>query len=778
MPLTLPTLDDRRYQDLLDEALARIPVHNPEWTNFNPSDPGVTLIELFAFLTETLLYRCNQVPERNRRKFLSLLGIPLQPASPARGLVTFAAPPSSSQVLTVPDATPLAAGKVPFEVDLGLQVLPVEGRSYLKRAVPLADPRQTDYYTQLYLSHLGQPPIAQPVVYETIPLDGRGEQGVDLAQDSVDGAIWLALLSPAPPAAPLHDPAQARRVLRGTTLSLGVLTAADEPSVDLLPGEAGRSETTVPWEFHVLAGRVGGSGPDQRQPRYQRLEALWNGNPLGGAGIAQIRLPATELQPLDDLEPLEAGVGHFPPALDDTSLEARLVAWLRVSPGPSTAGRVAAGMSPRVLWVGINAAPVTQRQRVTGEFLTPGTGEPDQSRELAHPQVLPDSIELEVIAPPPETGAPRRWKLTDDLSTAAPEVAVPNARVSPGAQAVLGVSSEVFSLDSEAGVIRCGNGLRGSRFPRQHLLRASYAYSVGSAGNVGPGTINQVLPPPTHPADLSSQQVIKLQVTNPFRTWGGADAERVAEGERQITQHLRHRDRLVSADDFVTITRRTPGVRLGRVDVLPTFHPDLDQAEPGDAAGVVTLMVIPRHDPRQPQAPEPDQAFLRTVAAYLEPRRLVTTELCLRGPVYRPLWVSVGFDPLPGVSVATVTEAIRTRLQAWLHPLDPAAEEIPQQAGAIVSWGQGWPLRKPVVALELAAEVARVPGVRLVSEVQLLSSEGQRVAQIPLTGLELPRLVSLAINAGAAIAVEDLRGTGPATPAPPTVPVPIIPGEC
>ena len=89
MPLTIPTLDDRRYQDLLDEALARIPVHNPEWTNFNRSDPGVTLIEVFAFLTESLLYRCNQIPERNRRKFLSLLGIPLQPASSSRGIVVF-----------------------------------------------------------------------------------------------------------------------------------------------------------------------------------------------------------------------------------------------------------------------------------------------------------------------------------------------------------------------------------------------------------------------------------------------------------------------------------------------------------------------------------------------------------------------------------------------------------------------------------------------------------------------------------------------------------------
>src|SRR5690242_3368824 len=101
MPLTIPTLDDRRYQDLLDESLARIPVHNPEWTNFNQSDPGVTLIQLFAFLTENLLYRSNQIPERNRRKFLSLLGVPLQPAASAQGLVTFQNERGPLQTLTL-----------------------------------------------------------------------------------------------------------------------------------------------------------------------------------------------------------------------------------------------------------------------------------------------------------------------------------------------------------------------------------------------------------------------------------------------------------------------------------------------------------------------------------------------------------------------------------------------------------------------------------------------------------------------------------------------------
>src|SRR5215813_2108335 len=103
MPLQIPSIDDRRYQDLLNEALARIPIHNPEWTNFNRSDPGVTLLELFAFLTESLLYRTNQIPERNRLAFLSLLGIPLQPATPARGVVTLANESGPLQAITLHD---------------------------------------------------------------------------------------------------------------------------------------------------------------------------------------------------------------------------------------------------------------------------------------------------------------------------------------------------------------------------------------------------------------------------------------------------------------------------------------------------------------------------------------------------------------------------------------------------------------------------------------------------------------------------------------------------
>lgn len=90
MVLSNPNLDDLRFQrDLVDEARKRIIHYCPEWTEYNLSDPGITLIELFAWMTELLTYRLNRVPEKNYIKFLELLGMRYQPASSARTELTF-----------------------------------------------------------------------------------------------------------------------------------------------------------------------------------------------------------------------------------------------------------------------------------------------------------------------------------------------------------------------------------------------------------------------------------------------------------------------------------------------------------------------------------------------------------------------------------------------------------------------------------------------------------------------------------------------------------------
>jgi hypothetical protein len=77
--LPVPSLDNRSYADLVQEAIAAIPAHAPDWTNHNASDPGVTLLELFAWLTEMLLYRADRIPERHVRAFLRLLNGPNPP---------------------------------------------------------------------------------------------------------------------------------------------------------------------------------------------------------------------------------------------------------------------------------------------------------------------------------------------------------------------------------------------------------------------------------------------------------------------------------------------------------------------------------------------------------------------------------------------------------------------------------------------------------------------------------------------------------------------------
>jgi predicted phage baseplate assembly protein len=108
--LPVPNLDDRRFQDIVDEAKRMIPRLCPEWTNHNISDPGVALIELFAWMTELTLYRLNQVPDRMYTQFLNLMGIAPFPARAATADLTFWLSAVPDEPIIVPAGTEIAAG--------------------------------------------------------------------------------------------------------------------------------------------------------------------------------------------------------------------------------------------------------------------------------------------------------------------------------------------------------------------------------------------------------------------------------------------------------------------------------------------------------------------------------------------------------------------------------------------------------------------------------------------------------------------------------------------
>ena len=158
MPLPEPILDDLRFQrDLVDEARRRIIRYCPEWTEYNLSDPGITLIELFAWMTEMITYRMNLVPEKNRIKFMELLGIQLQPATSARTELTFrlSTPfpisPEDETVAVVPHGTEVATRRteeepeIIFTADSQLTIVP-------PRLVQL---RRAEDFNKNYLPRLG-----------------------------------------------------------------------------------------------------------------------------------------------------------------------------------------------------------------------------------------------------------------------------------------------------------------------------------------------------------------------------------------------------------------------------------------------------------------------------------------------------------------------------------------------------------------------------------------------------------------------------------------------
>jgi hypothetical protein len=779
MPLIPPVIDDRRYAELVRDTLARVPVHTPEWTHLGESDPGVTLVELFAFLAESILYRANRVPEAARLKFLRLLGVPLAAAVPAQGLVVFSGLKPDAVPPTLPAGTELRAGELPWRTAAALDVLPLESRVFAKVKVDPA-PEDRAYWELLY--EAAADPGSALTLYETRELDGRNGLA---ASDTVDGALWLALLAP-PGTRAEQLPALVDAVGR-RTLSVGLVPWVDEAPRTLPPVAQGAAPADAAARLAFALPQVRAAVPGQpAQPSWRQLAARTADDPLTGPAVIELPLPpAAEIDTWRDLDPLEAGVGEFPPALDDAALAARLLSWVRITPS--------SGAQARFLWAGVNVARVTQRAVVRHELLGVGDGSPDQVFRLARGGVVPGSVAVDVL-PAADAGAqagggggatgaaadggaaaaaaPQRWQPIDDLMAAGPEVQAARRSRAPGQVWVDERPSRVFVVDAEAGVLRFGDGLRGARPPAGARVLAHYEVTSGAAGNLPVGAVQggPALPP-------------GVKAANPLPTWGGADAEDVAEGEKRIAGFVRHRDRLVTAGDFADIARAAPGLQVARVEVLSAWHPDLGDGQSGDAPGVVTLMLVPRHDSRDPTAPLPDRAFLDALCAHLDPRRLVTTELVLRGPSYVGLWISVGIAVAGGFALPDVRDRVRQRLVQVLAPARGLAGEPPEAAAALPGLEQGWPLQRAVNRLDLMAEVARVPGVLRVNELLLAAGSGGNVpTEVAMRALQLPRIAALAVESGAALPLDALRGQTAAPPsgATPTrvVPVPTVPTRC
>lgn len=767
MPILPPRLDDRSFDDLLEDLLARIPAHTPEWTNPRLGDPGRTLLELFAWLGDALLYRANLIPERQRLVFLKLLGQGLRPAQPARGIVSLSyAQPTELGGLTLAAGARIKA-PVPFETLSETTVLPVTAEAYYKRSLPEADRlRMADVLTGLQRVHRITDEVAG---YLTTPLFEGGQavgQGVDVFAESTDRALWLALLAPAAQQ-PEQQPAAniaARAALGGgdsgaaALLSVGVVPAIAAPA--LFEEIGPRARVPVLWE--VVSAAANGLDAD-----YLTIEPLPGDANDTTAGLTRpgvLRLPMPDesliFAPVNDVgENPRAGVGDNPPRIDDAGRAARLVGWLRLRPKPGSGVE-----SLRLSWVGVNAVEVDQRVTIGGRVLGASTGAADQAFQLPAGSVDPASLVLQVEAP---GQGYQPWTRVDDLAAISADPVI--AREAPA-----------FELDAEAGTVRFGDGVRGRVPERQMRIRlASGRFGGGRAGNLPQASLTEV----SGATLVGAQRSLpSIKVWQPLAMEGGEDAETLSRAEQRIPALLRHGDRAVTAEDYRRLAGETPGTDVGRVEVLPRFKP---RERRPDVPGVVSVMVLPARTLGKAPNPRPDRPFIERVHAWLSARTPLATELYVIGCEYVPLGVSVAVAIRDGYARDAVLFEVREALRRLLWPLAPGGQA-----------GQGWPLNRDVRERELEVEVSRVAGVAEVAGLNLFgratvdgrdqwslltraTSDGSQTLEI--AAWQLPELLSVVAvdSAGGTVgAPADLSAVPNPFASDTAVAVPVVPEVC
>lgn len=161
MGLTIPNLDDKTFEDLVREARALIPRYAPEWTDHNLHDPGITVMELFAWLAEMQNYRINRVSDANYRTFLGLLGLQPHPVRPARAELTVSGI-VAAQVLERGTRLIADSGEqqIVFELEKEFTLLPLALKSIICRAKgKVSEKIQANAKDDIYFAPFGEPSV-------------------------------------------------------------------------------------------------------------------------------------------------------------------------------------------------------------------------------------------------------------------------------------------------------------------------------------------------------------------------------------------------------------------------------------------------------------------------------------------------------------------------------------------------------------------------------------------------------------------------------------------
>ena len=674
-------LDDRSFDDLLEECIMRIPRYCPEWTDHNLSDPGITLIELFSWLTDQMLLRFNQVPRKNYIAFLELLGIRLQAPAPARTELTFYLSSDLPETYIIPEASEVSTVRtelseaINFSTDLPLII---------------AKPRLLHFLTSQTVEPIPQLLRERVSVTWDRHLDDYwegSEQSIFENEPEIGNCFYIAIDSDQP--------------LDGNVLEITFKGASATPT-GINPNQPPRSWEA--WDGNDWQPVLLQEADDKTRGFSFYEIAQQGGSPEQGA---EVRL-------------------HLPqkwPATNFTSFRGR---WLRCIHTQSQVNQPGYNRSPRITAVGIKSIGGTVRGSQSNlkqdERLGISNGSPGQTFQLQEKPVLQRRENEYIIVIPPD-GLPQRWQEVRDFADSNSE-------------------DKHYIIDSLTGTVQFGPLIRepgqikneteirksiqktsasGSLFLESEIERnkqehhqygaipvrgaeirmVSYRSGGGREGNVQTHTLRF----------LKSAIPYVKSVTNHKPAINGADAESLEQAVIRAPRVLRTRDRAVTTEDFEVLAQEAALGAIARVRCLP--------ADSTRQPGTVGLMIIPQANTdaiAYGSGLSPDKFDLspklqEDVLRYINERKLLGVQVNIQKPEYIGVSVQteIALEPIyenPGARNEIIRD-IKISLYKFLNPLTGGIDR------------KGWPFGRPLYGSDIVALLQQARGVRYLGPVLL-----------------------------------------------------------
>ncbi len=784
MTLPAPKLDSRTFDDLMREARDRIPRYTPEYTNFNATDPGMTLVELQAWMSETILYELNRVPDLNYMKFLDLLGITPRPAHPARADIELTLDrldsPSDVLVVPVPKSTPFSVddpdlgGNLTFESDrsvlalnaaIGMVLIPNDDGEITRQMIAPYD----DATVWQHAFHpFGTPAGVGNSIYVGLVLRPQlSEPLSDYINDKL-------------PHGPLNLFFEASQVLDQN--AQGAMIAGPNATSCATDGITGPE---IEWEIYTGVARP--TAFDDGNPTgWSRLyTSLDETDGLARTGLVTLEIPqhAVPVGPQDLPADFWTSFGGLKPPVTLTELQK--VLFMMADPTDladawEVMGLVDPTLLDEIAACGTDAAAIADKlTNLAAQAALDDTVVLPDPKRLTQAQWVDLDPAFAISAPLADDRLRPLYWLRATYKSAGSEGARPVAELQSirlntahATQAAthkeerLGVSnggpSQAFSLSKTPVLIDPDTGAAALEL----LVGGEADWTpVADFYASGPNSAHYMLDPvagaitfgdglrgriPVANAPIVAIQyrsgggaignvgrgtITKLKgkvkgiksANNPRAAHDGSDAETLETVKLRAPHELRHRDRAVTAEDFSDLALRTPGVALHRATALARSALHNGIITPRN--GSVTVVVLPVSDAAQPQ---PSEAQLDAVCHWLVPRRLLGTELHVTGPTYAQI-TGLGMD----ISVSDdadfgqVSDAIYGALTRFIHPITGGKS------------GMGWDFGAALYHADIYDQVLSVSGVVRASRLSISVAGGTQDIRADITTIPQGALPSL-----------------------------------